>query len=83
MTSFLFGIILTVLTFVVGDVAYTITLTANESALGGYLVFGFFTFSPVVFFALGFAYPKSNRANRRINIAPSIRTIRTGETYYR
>jgi hypothetical protein len=82
MTSFIFGILLTVITFVVGDVAYIITLTENPLSLGGYLVFGFFTFSPVVFFGLGFSYPREKRGAYRKYIGP-VRTVRIGETYER
>ncbi len=52
MTTF-YTFVITVFTFVLGSVAYEITLTANVANLGGYLVFAFFTFSPGLFFILG------------------------------
>ncbi len=83
MNGFIIGVFLTVLTFAVGEVAYTITLTENIYSVGGYLVFGFFTFSPVVFLGLGYAIgrPVSRKPYRKY-IGP-VRTIRTGETYER
>ena len=83
MANIFLGVALTVITYSIGDVAYTITLTENSAFLGGWLVFGFFTFSPVVFFVLGRTYPnESRRGAYRKNIGP-VRTIRIGETYER
>jgi len=82
MTNFIVGVFLTVLTFVVGEVAYILTLTENVELIGGYLVFGFFTFSPVVFYGLGFATGRPVKSNRR-KFSPVGREYFPGETYER
>ncbi len=71
-TAAFFGVFLTAITFGVGDVAWDITMTLNEQNIGGLLIFGWITASPVVFYALGFCYPHSDK-----------RTVEIGETYYR
>lgn len=68
--NFIFGFILAAITFAVGNYAYIITLTINENNFGGYLPFAFFTFAPIVFFALGRFYPSG-------------KVYRTGEIYKR
>ena len=83
MTNFLFGIILSVITFAIGDVAYTITLTENSSFLGGYLIFAFFTFSPVVFFGLGIVFPREEKTEREVITGAIGRIVKFGETYER
>ncbi len=59
--NFIFGFILAAITFAAGELAYILTYTLNENAIGGLLPFAFFTFAPVVFFALGRIYPTETK----------------------
>lgn len=47
------GFCLAVVTIALADVAWTITMTENIQALGGYFTWAFLTFCPITFFALG------------------------------
>jgi len=70
--NFFYGFALSTITIAVGRVAYILTLTTNDTAIGGYLLFGFFTLAPILFFVLG-----------RFAVFESDRYTDFGETYFR
>lgn len=76
-TYFVFGIIMAVITFAVGQVAYEITMTVNPQNLGGLLICAFFTLSPVAFFVLGYYFPSAEYEDDFEHI------VMEGDTYYR